>query len=82
MLGTTKDELKSSIALHKKDLLSLSEEKENIAMDLKIALENISDLQQCKDAMCNEIKNYSQDFAVRELEHNQLIRKWKKSCKK
>ena len=44
-------------------------------MDLKIALVNISDLQQCKDAMCNEIKNYSQDFAVRELEHNQLIRK-------
>ena len=75
LLGTTKDELKSSIALHKKDLLSLSQEKENIAMDLKIALENISDLQQCKDAMCNEIKNYSQDFAVRELEHNQLIRK-------
>ena len=61
LLGATKDDLKSSIALHK-DLLSLNQQKEKIAMDIKIALVNISDLQQWKEVMCNEIKNYSQDL--------------------
>ena len=44
-------------------------------MKLKIALANISKLQQSKDSMSNQLKNHSQDFAVRELEHNRLVRK-------